>query len=250
MRERPIIFNADMVRAVLDGRKTQTRRIVTWRGLDEGLNLQFSGLRASEELGGWIIESNSRISSEWRCQPTPCPFGAVGDRLWVRESYRMPESLDRYSPQQVAEMALESGYKKPWAPVQLEADGVRTGKWNGFNTPPLVTEPGKLRPSIHMPRWASRITLEITGVRVERLWDITEDDAKAEGCTFEALRFKPGTREVEEMGHTAVYQFGGLWQSIYGADSWQANPWVWVIEFKPAAGHTKGSLISSTRSEP
>lgn len=87
-------------------------------------------------------------------------------------------------------------------------------------------------PSIHMPRWASRITLEITGVRVERLWDITEDDAKAEGCTFEALRFKPGTREVEEMGHTAVYQFGGLWQSIYGADSWQANPWVWVVEFK------------------
>ena len=89
VKERPIIFNAEMVRAVLVGRKAQTRRIINWRGLDEGLNVQFSGLRASEEPNGWVIESNSRTSSEWRCQPTPCPFGAVGDRLWVRETFRV-----------------------------------------------------------------------------------------------------------------------------------------------------------------
>jgi len=232
MRERPIIFNADMVRAVLDGRKTQTRRIVKWRGLDEGLNLQFSGLRASKETGGWVIESNSRTSSEWRCQPTPCPFGAVGDRLWVRETFGFEIRSVGGSPhEQIVYRA-----SKP--------DAVRLYDCNG------KPQPMKWTPSLHMRRKYSRITLEITGVRVERLWDITEDDAKAEGCTFEALRFKPGTREVEEMGHTAVCQFGGLWQSIYGADSWQVNPWVWVIEFKTTTCHTKGSLISSTRSEP
>ncbi|WP_312545358.1 hypothetical protein [Pantoea eucalypti] len=238
MRERPIIFNADMVRAVLDGRKTQTRRIVKWRGLDEGLNLQFSGFRASKEPGGWVIESNSRTSSEWRCQPTPCPFGAVGDRLWVRESFYEHGSWQGggYDPED-SYFVSDKQVLYPADGIQRPAERKREDFWRS-------------RPSIHMPRWASRITLEITGVRVERLWDITEDDAKAEGCTFEALRFKPGTREVEEMGHTAVYQFSGLWQSIYGADSWQVNPWVWVIEFKTTTCHTKGSLISSTRSEP
>lgn len=217
MKERPIIFNADMVRAVLDGRKTQTRRIIQERHL-------YSGGRTA---GNWPVHMPEGEEGEkarlWA--ESNSPFGAVGNYMWVRESYRMPESLDRYSPQQVAEMAHESGYKKPWAPVQLEADGVRTGKWNGFNTPPLVTEPGKLRPSIHMPRWASRITLEITGLRVERLTALSDDCARNEGCPAQL----PDNPDDE---HQARTWFRGLWSEIYGEESWQANPWVWVIEFK------------------
>ena len=76
-----------MVRAILDGRKTQTRRIVNWHGLNEGLNLKFSGLKAREYPNGWVIESDSRSSSEWRCKPTLFPFGSVGDRIWVRETW-------------------------------------------------------------------------------------------------------------------------------------------------------------------
>ncbi|AWP32021.1 hypothetical protein B9D02_05270 [Pantoea vagans] len=234
MRERPIIFNADMVRAVLDGRKTQTRRAVKFPFRDKNFGCELSG----GELAGEVSAGNYRN----------CPFGAVGDRLWVREAYRMPESLDCYSPQQVAELSLNAGYKKPWAPIQLEADGVRTGKWNGFDTPPLVTEPGKLRPSIHMPRCASRITLEITGVRVERLNSINEHDAIAEGLaeiSKDGRTYKygvpdrdgyPGTDDFgwpwHEWERYPISAYSKLWKSIYGDESWQANPFVWVIEFK------------------
>jgi len=227
MKERPILFNADMVRAVLDGRKTQTRRIIQ----SAAKNMQASGHKVIEyrEPGdkwyGEHVFSMRNQSGTW-CDYTKeqflakCPFGVVGDRLWVRESFY------EHGHWQGGGYDPEDSYFVSAKQVLYPADGIQ--------------RPSELkreyfcrsRPSIHMPRWASRITLEITGVRVERLWDITEDDAKAEGCTFEALRFKPGTREVEEMGHTAVYQFGGLWQSIYGEESWQANPWVWVVEFK------------------
>ncbi|WNK72977.1 hypothetical protein RM155_08220 [Pantoea agglomerans] len=196
MKERPILLNADMVRAVLDGRKTQTRRVMKVQ--------PHAGVRNSPFVKSGIEDGHGK--------ELVCPFGGVGDRLWVREKTRVDLLL-----------------KNRRAHVRYEADGEYR----------IVPVPERIKPvadgrcmSNGCYREASRITLEITGVRVERLWDITEDDAKAEGCTFEALRFKPGTREVEEMGQTAVYQFGGLWQSIYGADSWQANLWVWVIEFK------------------
>ena len=237
MKERPILFNADMVRAVLDGRKMQTRRIVKWRGLDEGLNLQFSGLRATKEAKGWVVESQSRTSSEWRCQPTPCPFGEIGDRLWVRETWSVVSHAfddDGLMIDYVPDRPAKAVHEKPFGRGYYSGHAIYAadGGFTWGDDDGCVDGRSCWKPSLHMPRWASRITLEITGVRVERLQSISEEDAKAEGCTFEALRFKPGTREVEEMGHTAVYQFGGLWQSIYGADSWQANPWVWVVEFK------------------
>lgn len=200
MKERPILLNADMVRAVLDGRKTQTRRVMKVQ--------PHAGVRNSPFVKSGIEDGHGK--------ELVCPFGGVGDRLWVREKTRVDLLL-----------------KNRRAHVRYEADGEYR----------IVPVPERIKPvadgrcmSNGCYREASRITLEITGVRVERLWDITEDDAKAEGCTFEALRFKPGTREVEEMGHAAVYQFGGLWQSIYGDDSWQANPWVWVVEFKRVEG--------------
>ena len=212
MRERPIIFNADMVRAVLDGRKTQTRRI---------MREQPEVIPKEDEHGKpgfWIPFNAGKTMVRNDDMHIACPFGLKGDRLWVRETFRVHSRAT-----DVATLVYKASEQQSWT---QQTHRVPIEKCNK----PAVVD--KWTPSIHMPRWASRITLEITGVRVERLWDITEDDAKAEGCTFEALRFKPDTREVEEMGHTAVHQFGGLWQSIYGADSWQANPWVWVIEFK------------------
>lgn len=240
MKERPIIFNADMVRAVLEGRKTQTRSIIKWRGLDEGLNLQFSGLRASEEPGGWVIESNSRTSSEWRCQQTPCPFGAVGDRLWVRETFAIlgnedgcaidwNDNLIKGSGPDAARIYRASCEQKPgnYGLWSIPDDA----PWKPHTENMLYA--GTWVPSIHMPRWASRIALEITGVRVERMYDISEADARAEGV--EQLRggfwrhYQPGWTQHQL---SARGSFITLWKSIYGEESWQANPWVWVIEFK------------------
>lgn len=213
MKERPIIFNSEMVKAIIDGRKTITRRIMKVQPESNqfGIRRIIASTKRSDSGKYHWTESNA-TGIHIRSAPFSCPFGVVGDRLWVREKTKVIHILND---------------KKAF--VAYLADGEEA----------TVPVPDRLKPikpgyclSNGCYREASRITLEITGVRVERLWDITEDDAKAEGCTFEALRFKPGTREVEEMGHTAVYQFGVLWQSIYGADSWQANPFVWVIAFK------------------
>lgn len=221
MSERPILFNADMVRAVLDGRKMQTRRVMKVQ--------PHAGVRNSPFVKSGIEDGHGK--------ELICPFGEVGDRLWVRETWSVVSHafdddglMIDYVPDRPAKAVHEKPFGRGYysGHAIYAADGGFT--WGADDG--CVDGRSCWKPSIHMPRWASRITLEITGVRVERLWDITEDDAKAEGCTFEALRFKPGTREAEEMGHTAVYQFGGLWQSIYGEESWQANPWVWVVEFK------------------
>lgn len=185
MTERGMIFNAEMVRAVLDGSKTQTRRIIQERHLYGG----------GREPGNWPVHMPEGEEGEkarlWAVNNSP--FGAVGDRLWVRETWA------RYNIDQNShDMAYRATTPDDWP---------KEGRW---------------RPSIHMPRWASRITLEITGVRVERLNDISEDDAKAEGAPTECC----------VIGDKHFLGFRSLWRSIYGADSWQANPWVWVIEFK------------------
>ncbi|MGT3185534.1 hypothetical protein ACVSXV_22835, partial [Yersinia enterocolitica] len=108
--------------------------------------------------------------------------------------------------------------------IQLEADGTRIGKWTGFDTPPVVTEAGKLRPSLHMPRWASRIDLLITGVRVERLNTISTGDAMAEGY--------PAGREATGGSLDAWLWFRELWDGIYPDNTFEVNPWCWVIEFE------------------
>lgn len=183
MKERPILLNAEMVRAVLAGRKTQTRRMLTPR--------QLNMIDAAASIGecypleyGHQHENSQSYYREW------CPFGAVGNRLWVRET---------------------------WARYNIDQDSHDIAYC--ATTPDDWPKEGRWRPSIHMPRWACRITLEITGVRVERLQDISEADARAEGITGSLVR------DV-----TAAYS--ALWQSIYGEKIWQANPWVWVIEFK------------------
>jgi hypothetical protein len=173
-----------MVRALLDGSKTQTRRVV------KPQHLKFFDQSAADMLGTW---SNR-----------PMPYGQPGDRLWVREAWRTYRGNDKTLPRD-----LTTAHK-----IWFEADG---------KAPNLAA--GKLRPGMFMPRWASRITLEITGVRVERLQDISESDALAEGVK-NSLHL-PGGRFAKE-------NYEHLWWTIHGDGSWEANPWVWVIEFKKA----------------
>lgn len=181
MKERPILFSGPMVRALLAGTKTQTRRIVKARDL-EWMDVH-QGLREPDNA-------------------ERCPYGQPGNRLWVRETWHDASS------------ALHSC-------VLYRADGdeLYGGKWC---------------PSIHMPRWASRITLEVTGVRVDRLQDINEADARAEGITDGGCLNcgEPEPCNCAAPQPDARDAFVHLWMSINGPDSWAANPWVWVIEFR------------------
>jgi len=196
MRERPILFSGPMVRAILAGQKTQTRRAAKKpvRHPDLG-NLYTPGALVLEHEPQHVIER-------------ACPYGQPGDRLWVREATIKVE---------------DHGYE---GPVYVESDEGRACLDGGLAPDPddcVEVEPWELRirPSIHMPRSYCRITLEITGVRVERLQDISEDDAYAEGV-----------KHSEHGGITARDGFQRLWESINGADSWDKNPWVWVVQFR------------------
>lgn len=233
MKERPILFNAEMVKAILSGRKTQTRRV---------MKDQPEVIPPEDECGVpgyWIPCHAGKTMVRNEMMTIACPLGMRGDQLWVREAFRMAKSLDTHSPREVADLSLSAGYKNPWAPIQFEADGGRAGKWTEFDTPPVVTEAGKLRPSLHMPRWASRIQLEITNVGVQRLQDISSGDAVREGiCQLPASGrycINPGDQYFGGASHSATEVYSWLWESIYGEGSWQANPWVWVIEFKRVA---------------
>lgn len=190
MKERPIVFNGETVRAILDGRKTQTRR--PYKGVSPTFYPSASG-------GCWGLPIGEKQKA---------PLGTVGDRLWVRETFYWEEGSDK-TIEQVAYRASNE------MPPQVKAMGCR---WT---------------PSIHMPRWASRIDLEITRVWVERVQDITEEDAKAEGIVESEIgrlasrvlaNYKMQTRAP------AILQFAELWKSIYG--TWDANPWVWAYEFR------------------
>lgn len=225
MKERPILFSGPMVRAILDGRKTQTRRVVKLRD-KTGTYSAFGG-------DGWPESENQY--GDWRRDP--CPYGVPGDRLWLRETWQeffedeIPPGRHR-GPQGRMGIPLRPGLKSF---VVYRADGDLWDK--------LVGE-ARWRPSIHMPRWASRLTLEIVSVRVERLNDISEADAKAEG--IERLKsgrgwYDPTTSKgAVHLGHylaTAREAFEVLWDSINAKrHPWSSNPWVWVVEFARIGG--------------
>ena len=223
MKERPILFSAPMVRALLAGTKTQTRRVVKMKShqqieqRDDGTNWP------------WMYDGE-RDCDSWMA----CHYGQPGDRLWVKETWRTADTLDALSPSAIAEKCMDAGYSKPWAPLQWEADGQRNREWSGFGPGNgVVVGPGKTRVSIHMPRWASRITLEITGVRVERLQEIDIADAQAEGVSDTGAFILDG--EGNEQGGP-IAEYAVLWDQINGDGSWESNPWVWVIEFKRVEG--------------
>lgn len=217
MNDRPIIFSAAMVRAILAGEKTQTRRIVKPQPIGNA-DVQFR-LAASVTLEG---------GKQLRC-PYAGKRGESFPRLWVRESFRFLDSFDGDSPLMVGIRCVNAGYRKPWAPTQYEADGERD-KWMSVGTVPGSATPGKLRPAIHMPRWASRIALEIVGIRVERLNDVSEEDALAEGSRAWSAEQATPVRDIPEGETRLIYR--QLWESINGHDSWDDNPWVWVITFR------------------
>ncbi|EMP9466564.1 morphogenetic protein [Klebsiella pneumoniae] len=204
MKERGMIFNGEMVRAILDGRKTQTRRPVKFPVHDKNLGCELAG----NELAGELSAGNYLNSA----------FGKPGDRIWVRETFQGPlfdyeqmdaylEDSSRFETPEFCQYAADGGHRPEY---QDADDNLRHG-W---------------RPSIHMPRWASRILLEITDVRVERLRSMSQDDARAEGVIAASGPMEAGLA------------FRELWDSIYGEESWKANPWVWVIEFKRVEGGT------------
>lgn len=183
MRIRPILFNGEMVRAILNGEKTQTRRMVKY-------------IPAVGEPDSWCHRKDDpemvRIIGDYR---RFCPSGAVGDRLWVRENFCVAENAAFYMADKTAhDIDFLRKHGHCWTP------------------------------SIHMPRWASRITLEITSVHIEHLADITDAGARAEG--FNAPDHMP--KSIQD----PKGWFHITWNSVYGAGAFEQNPWVWVVNFK------------------
>ncbi|VVN88595.1 hypothetical protein PS718_01698 [Pseudomonas fluorescens] len=207
-KERPILFSAPMVRAILDGRKNVTRRPV------KGLKTNFPVVAAADgtplrtgacwDIGGPILH---------------CPFGKPGERLWVRETWYCDHSEVMRGP-----------YLKPDDLDVSEARDDGTLVYAADGLTPYEADQPVWKPSIHMPRWACRILLEITDVRVERLQDITYEQAVAEGVHRGPLREWCASDEGGACHKYPVPAFRDLWQSVGG--DWDANPWLWVVEFK------------------
>ena len=228
MKEHGILFKAPMVRAILEGRKTQTRRLMKFIPLEPGLNLQASSLTLQEYFKGrpeygYVLASRG-AGSCWnnRTKPLLPPY-AVGDRLWVRETWAQ-------NANQLSDEHMDTSYV-------YRADGEERALDNGGEK--------HWTPSIHMPRRASRITLEVTAVRAQRLQDISEQDAAAEGIvTIRRSVMKHGLMdgyglEGTDPGETQTtrrYGFAALWESINGRGSWAANPYVWAYTFDRIKG--------------
>ncbi|HGM5387443.1 TPA: hypothetical protein ACKP07_000271 [Serratia marcescens] len=215
MKERPVIFNSEMVRAILDGRKTQTRRVIANVSPDNCIPLR-KPTKTKDGIYTHVMDAPGHGL---------CPFGRVGDRLWVRETFAVLGNEDGCPIDWDGN--LIKGDEKQAARIYKASCWQEPGNYGLWSIPDRDTQyEGAWRPSIHMPRWASRITLEITAVRVERLNDISHEDAKAEGCCYG----RGGG--IPDFAVTPADHFPTLWASIYGEESWNANPWVWVIEFR------------------
>lgn len=202
MKERPIIFSAPMVRAILSGTKTQTRRV---------------------------------LKNQRAYDLDKTPFGQPGDRIYVRETWNW------FDPQEIP--ANRAGQRAPFTGQQGEREIPWVAAYAADGPLPYPGYGGKehWRPSIHMPRWASRITLEITDVRVERLRDISEADAVAEGILRTPNSNTWMTDDRRYVSSNPVWVYSYIWEQINGFGSWVANPWVWVIEFE---------RITSTKEAP
>lgn len=290
MKERPILFSGPMVRAIIEGQKTQTRRVVTpqW---DQQADVKEMSATTPE---GW---QTSGHSGRWWCageansdEVVRCPYGIPGDRLWVRETFWGKHDVEYgdygvlYSnapcldvgkefhpgidycatPEAFNPPRGEEARGRPIVKHEKEEPGTwwlaPPDKWDGTDEDhskngswvflPWPEAEYTKHPSIHMPRWASRIDLEVTGIRVERIQDITEEDAKAEGVQIPVTTeqcppgmcrplvnaltpYRPGPRGITQHNLYRA-EFAFLWDSINGKRgfSWEKNPWVWVVSFK------------------
>jgi len=229
IKERPILFSAPMVRAILEGRKTVTRREIKPRMRSADCQFELH----QQPDGSWRpmhTFDESCMDDQGTEHPIVCPYGKPGDRLWVRETWY----CDHFE-------VMRGPYLKP---DDLDIDEARddgTLVYAADGLTPYEADQPVWKPSIHMPRWVSRILLEITDVRVERLQDISEKQALAEGIVGVAFRpddgwpictgYMVGPDDGKTgLQTTAANAFAGLWDSVGG--DWAANPWVWVIEFK------------------
>lgn len=224
MKERPIIFSAPMVRAILEGTKTQTRRIVKLQP------------RSRADIGHYGAGMPFIRNPDVTGKNLGCPYGQPGDRLWVRETWA---ETDRYDGTPV--VAYRAG-----GCIAVGCDGFSRDGTRGkdvllsnlaWKETPYVD---RWRSPIHMPRWASRITLEVTGVRFERLQAITEADARAEGVEGVDPDGPVGYIPSSDHMGRCRYQYANLWESINGSGTWDANPWVWVVEFRRVTGAAEG----------
>lgn len=224
MKERPIIFNGEMVRAILEEKKIQTRRVIKRQDFDD------RGLRFCNEKTGW---------EDWHGNPVRCPFGQPGDQLWVREAWGDVNSSDGPSILYRADYDLISWDQ--WCidkgPDYGAGPSMNYDKYPGeysmwwedlANGEPCH----KWRRSVHMPRWASRIQMLVKDVRVERLQDMRWRDCIAEGIPYD-----PDSRDTNEELHV-VARFKKLWNSNNEKSGfgWDTNPWVWVVEFEKIEG--------------
>jgi hypothetical protein len=247
MAEKPILFTGAMVRAILAGQKTQTRRLVTAQsiitrhpdGTPRKVMARPKHVEWFQHQNGWLGSFGEDAGASWNPhRMVPCPYGVPGDRLWVRETHR--HFGNTHTPRGsvavgVRYRADDSSAEIPW--MRDEWPPVRAW-WNTGRSP--------WTPGIHMPRWACRLVLEVTAVRVERLQAITADDAKAEGVPDNLLyltgknttgSFLPRTYNLPAGDRpstdvVAVANYAALWSDINGRESWEANPWVWVVEFQ------------------
>ncbi|EPB6880845.1 hypothetical protein ACRRLQ_001695 [Klebsiella variicola] len=229
IREKGLIFNSEMVRAILDGRKTQTRRIMKLQpkpSKSRPGDFWFSSKKLESMVHvSDLAPGNSPIADyHLFIQEHCCPFGAVGNRIWVREAFRVHSRAT-----DVATLVYKASERNSWTEQTHRVPVAVCNK---------PATPEKWTPSLHMPRWASRILLEITDVRVERLNAISEEDARAEGIIDGGCL---NCGEPEPCGCAnpepdATDAFAYLWQSIYGQENWNANPWVWVISFERVEG--------------
>jgi hypothetical protein len=257
MKERPILFSAPMVQAIRDGRKTQTRRPVTPQPPAAAVKpwcIIHSSHASRTGTWGWT-DSVEAEPPRYVVDGVRCPLGVAGDQLWVREAFQVFErtssEVDGQEWSQVTKRLrtdLDEPPSSRWCRLAYRADAeLDEVTW---------------RPSIHMPRWASRIQLESELIRVQRLHDITDEEAIAEGIaplfTDEEMRRKPYLRNCRGLWRNYLWHgcargkvmdqwrfqgsgyesardsFSSLWESVYGAGSWAQNPWVWVVNFKRA----------------
>ncbi|HDN2631396.1 hypothetical protein ABK935_01095 [Klebsiella aerogenes] len=226
MTERGMIFNGEMVRAILDSRKTQTRRIV--KGTDGTVKFCKEWDINGEEIFV-VLGEKDHTGMNPVLGAISCPFGGVGDRIWVRETFSCIGNEDGHPVDAKGNLCTREEAQRIYRASAIQ----KPNNYGLWSSPDGLDFEGAWTPSIHMPRWASRILLEITEVRIERLREISQADAEAEGVGKLKKGFwknyQPGWTEFQL---TARGSFATLWKSIYGDESWYADPWVWVIEFK------------------
>ncbi|QOQ76444.1 hypothetical protein IMF22_05130 [Pseudomonas poae] len=240
IKERPILFSAPMVRAILEGRKTVTRRPLKPLAVElieyhAGIPTEDSQAEVDFQYATYFDDERKEIGPEWLCSSSDypeegvvpfgqCPYGKPGDRLWVRETFidlRGTGVEHRPDPDGPLQRYAYAADCRPGS----HSDGAR----KDFGL--------KYKPSIHMPRAACRILLEISHVRVERLQDISEDQAEAEGVRLmrdgsDTWVSREGPGNLVTPWPTAKEAFSDLWNSINGPHAWAANPWVWAVSFK------------------